>query len=179
MAINQKLEREKEVTGIYISGHPLDDYKIELEAHTNCPLDEVEARTDGQPVKIAGIVIEAQHRISKKGTGWGKFTIQDFNGSLEIVMFSDDYQQFKSFFEVSQVLFIQGKMEKRWSGEEYQFKVKKVSLLETVGEVMTSSITIKLPIEFITENFMVQLEKLCKEHRGKHNLKNGLSGRKK
>ena len=62
-------------------------------------------------------------------------------------------------------------MEKRWSGEEYQFKVKKVSLLETVGEVLTSAITIKLPIEFITEDFMSQLEKLCKEHKGKHNLR--------
>lgn len=166
-----KLTREKEVTGIYISGHPLDDYKIELEAHTNCTLDEVERRIDGQPVKIAGIVTEAQHRISKKGTGWGRFALQDFNGMLEFPLFSDDYQNFKNFFEVGQVLFIQGKMEKRWSGEEYQFKVKKVSLLETVGEVMTSSITIKLPIEFITEDFMNQLEKLCKEHKGKHSLK--------
>lgn len=166
-----KLTREKEVTGIYISGHPLDDYKIEMDAHTNCSLEEVESRLDGQPIKIAGIVTEAQHRISKKGTGWGRFALQDFNGSLDFPLFSDDYQNFKNFFEVGQVLFIQGKMEKRWSGEEYQFKVKKVSLLETVGEVMTTSITIKLPIEFITEEFLSKLEKLCRDHKGKHSMK--------
>ncbi|RMG87794.1 MAG: DNA polymerase III subunit alpha [Bacteroidetes bacterium] len=167
----EKLTKEKEVTGIYISGHPLDDYEIEIKAHTNCALDEVEKRTDGQPVKVAGIVTEAQHRISKKGTGWGRFTLQDFNGSLEFPLFGDDYQNFKNFFEVGQVLFLMGKMEKRWSGDGYQFKVQKVSLLETVGESMTSSITIKLPVELITEDFMANLEELCKNHRGKHRLK--------
>ncbi len=167
----EKLTKEKEVTGIYVSGHPLDDYRVELEAHTNCTLDKVEDRTDGMPVKVAGIVTEAQHRISKKGTGWGRFALQDYNGNLEFPLFSDDYQNFKNFFELGQVLFIQGRMEKRWNGEEWQFKVKKVSLLETVGEVMTSSITLRLPLESISEDFMNQLDKLCKEHKGKHHLR--------
>ena len=170
-ALIEKLTKEKEVTGIYISGHPLDDYKIELAAHTNCPLEKVEERRDGQIVKLAGIVVEAQHRISKKGTGWGRFTVQDYNGSLEFVLFSDDYQNFKNFLEVGQVLYMEGKMEKRWNGEEYQFKLKKVSLLETVGEEKTSSITIKLPLESITPQFMDRFDYMCKEHKGKHTLK--------
>ena len=167
----EKLTLEKEVTGIYISGHPLDDYQIEMQAHTNCPLEKVEDRRDGQLLKVAGIVVEAQHRINQKGSGWGRFTIQDFNGSLEIALFGDDYQNFKNFFEVGQVLHIKGKMEKRWSGEEYQFRIKEVSLLETVGNEETSCITIKLTLEEVTENLMFQLDKLCNEHKGKHAMK--------
>ncbi|MDV7395132.1 hypothetical protein RZS08_27345, partial [Arthrospira platensis SPKY1] len=77
----EKLNREKEVTGIYISGHPLDDYRAEIEAHTTCSLEEIENYM-GREIKIAGIVVRANHRISKKGTGYGQFTIQDFHGSL-------------------------------------------------------------------------------------------------
>jgi DNA polymerase-3 subunit alpha len=170
-ALIEKLTLEKEVTGIYISGHPLDDYKVELGAHTNCPLEKVEDRRDGQMLKLAGIVVEAQHRISKKGTGWGRFTVQDFNGSLEFALFSDDYQNFKNFLEVGQVLHMEGKMEKRWGGEEYSFRLKAVSLLETVGEEKTSCITIKLPLEAITPYFMDTFDKMCEEHKGKHTLK--------
>jgi DNA polymerase-3 subunit alpha len=68
-----KLNREKEVTGIYISGHPLDDYKAEVDSFTSCTLDELE-KYNGRDLNIAGIVTEVKHRISKKGTGWGLFT---------------------------------------------------------------------------------------------------------
>jgi len=167
----EKLTKEKEVTGIYISGHPLDDYRVEIQAHANCPLEEVENRIKGQILKIAGIVTAANHRISKKGTGWGVFTLQDYNGSLEFPMFTDDYQKFKSFFEIGQVLFVQGKMEKRWNRDEYQFKVKDICLLESVGENLTKSVTVKLDIENITKNMVNDLEKLCTKYKGKHQFK--------
>lgn len=167
----EKLEREKEVTGIYISGHPLDDYRLEVENFTTCPLDEIENHRN-KTIKIAGIVTKANHRISQKGTGWGVFVIQDYNSSLEFPLFGDDYQKFKGFFEPGQCLFLTGMYELKWgSSDEFQFRVKEVTLLASVGESMAKSITLKLPVENLTEDILKSIEKVCKKHKGKHQLR--------
>ena len=126
---------------------------------------------NGREVRVAGIVTDVSHRISKKGTGWGIFTIQDFNSSLEIPLFSEDYQKFKALLEVSQCVFIKGSMQKRWNSEEYQLKIKEVNLLETVGNNMAESITIKLPLETITQQLVNDLDDLCLKYKGQHKLR--------
>lgn len=165
------LEREKEVTGIYISGHPLDDYRLEVENFTTCSLEELPQKK-GQPVKIAGIVSNASHRISKKGTGWGLFTIQDYNASIEFPLFSDDYMKFKSFFEPGNCVFITGTYEPRWGKEEeYQLRIKEVTLLENASRKNVNSITLKLKVEDLNSDMIDSLESLCKQHKGEHQLR--------
>jgi DNA polymerase-3 subunit alpha len=166
----EKLTKEREVTGIYISGHPLDDYKMEVDNFTTCSLEKAE-NIKGQPLKLAGIVAAANHRISKKGTGFGFFTIQDYNGAMEFPLFSEDYQKYKHLFEVGQALFIHGTFQKRWSGNEYQFKISKVELLENVAANMTTSITLQIPIDILTKELVYNIEMACKTHQGKHKLK--------
>ena len=166
----EKLTKEKEVAGIYISGHPLDDYQIEINNFITCPMENLDNKK-GQKVKLAGIVAMANHRISKKGTGFGIFTLQDYTSSIEIALFSDDYAKFKGHFETGQVLFIEGVYQKRWNSEEYQLKVQDVKLLETIGKEMTESVTLKLPVSGIDEQMVSDLDKLCKTHKGKHKLK--------
>jgi len=166
----EKLTREKEVTGIYISGHPLDDYKMEVDNFTTCSLEKAET-IKGQQLKLAGIVAAANHRISKKGTGFGFFTIQDYNGSMEFPLFSEDYQKYKHLFEVGQALYIHGTFQKKWSGDDYQFKISKVELLENVAANMTSSLTLRIPIESLTKELVHNIEMTCKAHEGKHKLK--------
>ncbi|MCB0520659.1 MAG: DNA polymerase III subunit alpha [Lewinellaceae bacterium] len=167
----EKLEREKEVTGIYISGHPLDDYRLEVENFTTCTLEELEERK-GQQIKVAGIVTNVSHRISKKGTGWGTFTIQDFNGSLEFPLFSDDYMKFKGFFEQGNCVFITGQYEPRWGREdEFQLRIKEVTLLENASKNLANSITLKLPVESITVDILDKLDDLFKKHKGQHQLR--------
>ncbi len=167
----EKLEREKEVTGIYISGHPLDNYRLEVENFTTCSLEELDSKK-GQPVKVAGIVTGISHRISRKGTGWGLFTIQDFNSSLEITLFSDDYMKFKGFFEPGNCVFITGTYEARWGKEdEFQLRIKEVTLLENAAKAQASNITLKLPVEQITEDMLNRLEKIFKQHKGAHQLR--------
>ena len=166
----EKLNKEKEVTGIFISGHPLDDFRVEIDQFTNMSLEQVMNSTS-KDIKIAGIVQEAQHRISQKGTGWGKFVIQDFNGSLEFVLFKEDYQNFKALLEVGQSLFLKGGMEKRWNSNEMQFKVREVSLLESVGQDMTNSIKINIAVERLTDELIDELETLVKTKKGQHKLR--------
>ena len=165
----EKLTREKEVTGIFISGHPLDDYKLEVEHFTTCTLDEVE-KYKNRKIKLAGFVTMAQHRISQKGTGWGIFTVQDYNGSLDFRLFKDSYQKFKNFLEVGQSLYIKGLFERRWDNEGYQFSVKEINLLESAAKDM-KSITLKIPVTQMDELLFDELIKLFKERRGTHVLK--------
>ena len=166
----EKLTREKEVTGIYISGHPLDDYKIEVENFTTCGLDRIE-NFKGQKVNVAGIITMAQHRINKKGNGWGLFTLQDYNGSMEFPLFTEDYQKFKHLLQQGAVLYLTGTYQKRWNSEEYQLKLQDVKQLDSIGGDLTESITLKLPIEKISETLIDEIEMLCKERKGKHKLK--------
>ena len=166
----EKLTREKEVTGIYISGHPLDDYRVEVENFTTCSLEELD-KFQGRDVRIAGIVTSVRHRVSKKGTGWGLFTIQDYHGSLEFPLFSDDYQNYKNLLETGQCVFISANYQQRWNSEEYQLRIKEVNLLETIGNNLTQSITVQVPIDTLTDEFIDRFEKLCKDHKGRHLLR--------
>ena len=166
----EKLTREKEVTGIYISGHPLDEYQLEVANFTTCSLDRIE-NFRGMSLKIAAFVTGANHRISKKGTGYGYFTIQDYNSSMEFPLFSEDYQNFKNILEAGQAVFIHGSYQKRWNSEEYMLKISKVELLESIADSLTSSITLKIPIEHISKEMVDGIDVACKKHKGKHKLK--------
>ncbi len=167
----EKLEREKEVTGIYISGHPLDDYRMEMENFITCTLEDLEERK-GQPVKVAGIVVKSIHKVSQKGTGYGTFVLQDYHGTLELSLFSDDYMKFKGFFEQGNCVFITGNYEARWGrDDEFSLKVKEVTLLENAGKNLVKSLTLKINVADLTPTLIDQLEALCKEHKGQQQLK--------
>lgn len=165
----EKLTKEKEVAGIFISGHPLDDYILETQLAT-CTLDKLDF-FKGREVKIAAIVVASQHRISRKGTGWGLFTIQDYNTAMEFPLYSEDYAKFKHLMQVGEVLFLEGFYQKRYNSDEYQLKLNKVQQLDSIGKNRTHAIQLKLFLEQIDEPFMAGLEKICKEHKGKHRLK--------
>ena len=165
-----KLTKEKEVTGIYMTGHPLDDYRLEVENFTNCPLDLIEKFKD-RKLRIAGIVTEAQHRVSRKGTGYGIFTLQDFRGSLQIRLFNEDYKKYKSLFEQGEALYLEGFYQPGWNGGDYNFNVRDVRLLDSIGETMTESITLQLPVDQVTEEVIEKIDACCANHKGSHKLK--------
>ncbi|MEM9886861.1 MAG: DNA polymerase III subunit alpha [Bacteroidota bacterium] len=174
----EQLNREKEVTGIYISGHPLDDYRVEVENFTNCSLEKIENYHRSKEVRFAGVVNKAEHRISKKGTGWGKFVVQDYNGSFEFVLFRDDYADYRGRLEEGTCVFVKGHFEPKWSGDGFQFKLKEVNTLESITEKFTKEITLKFPIEQITADILQSVDTLCKEHKGNQQLKMVLIDRK-
>lgn len=164
-----KLSQEKEVTGIYLSGHPLDDYSLEINYFTNSRIKHVQAST-GQKMKFAGIVTEAQVRLSKRGTTYVSFTIQDYSDSLSLMLFNDMSEKYKEFVEVGKVLYIEGNNKKRYNSDEYEFKVSNIKMLNTVGVEMTKQITIKLLVDHIDPPLIRKLEEHVKNHPGPHKL---------
>jgi DNA polymerase-3 subunit alpha len=165
-----KLTREKEVTGIFMSGHPLDDYRLEVENFTNCPLDLIDNFKD-RKLKIAGIVTDTQHRVSKKGTGYGIFTIEDFRGSLELKLFNEDYKKYKDLFTIGEALYLEGFYQLGWNGGEYTFQPKDIRLLNSIGESMTESITLQMSIERVNDDLISRIDAVCQRHGGSHKLK--------
>ncbi len=167
----EKLNKEKDVTGIFISGHPLDDYRVEMENFVSCPLDEVENKKQRSSLNLAGMVTVANHRISKNGNGWGIFELSDYSSSLEFRLFGEDYQKFKHLLEMGKAIFMKIGWQKSWRDDGLELKVKEVRLLESVGKEMTESITLKLFLDALTAEMIEKLDSLCEQKRGNHRLK--------
>jgi DNA polymerase-3 subunit alpha len=165
-----KLEKEKEVTGIYISGHPLDDYKLELKNFTTHPLDIVE-KTENALVKVAGIVTESMVGISQRGTSYARFTIQDYRGSLQVNLYNEQCEKWKSLITNGKVLYIEGLNQKGYGGDRFFFKAKEIKMLDTVGQLLTKSVTIKFPTDKMNVELVDAVINLCNENEGKHHLK--------
>lgn len=175
----EQLNNEKSVTGIFISGHPLDDYKMEIDNFINCPLDEVEKHQNRSSLNLAGMVIQARHMISKNGNGWGIFEIQDYRSSLEFKLFGEDYQKFKHLLELGKALFFTVGWQKSWRGESLEIKIKEVKLLEGLAEDMAEAITLKIPVEGLTLELVEAVDRACREHAGPHSLRMELIDRSK
>lgn len=163
-----KLEKEKQVTGIYISGHPLDDYRLELENFTTCTLDRAEHLMD-RTLKLAGLVTEAFHGTNQKGLGYGRFSIQDFNGALEFRLYRDDYLKYKELLHSGQVVYVEGKFTNGFNDNLY-FKVNNIRLLDTVGKALTKSITLQLGLHQINDDLINHINTIIAQRKGNHGL---------
>ena len=166
----EMLEKEKEVTGIYITGHPLEEFEFEMQNFTTNELSLMHIIKD-RPVKVAGIVTDEYHSENKRGLPYGKFSIQDFDGTLEFNISNESYHKYNSMLKKGQVVFVEGINQKGYNSDNYFFKVKDVKLLDTVGKLLTKSITLHLPAGKITQQMVTELISLCKKNKGTHRLK--------
>ena len=165
-----KLEKEKEVTGFYISGHPLDDYRLEFTYFINCTL-EMASQTNGKLLRLGGIVTETFIGTSQKGTGYARFTLQDFSGSMQFSIFNEKFESHKHLITRGQVLYLEGINEKRYNQDVYYFNVKDIRMLDSIGKAMTKSITIKVPVSALDQRLIFELETVCQDNPGPHALK--------
>ena len=169
-----KLNKEKECVGIYLSAHPLDPYKIEIETYCTNRLSDFknnDGKLNNREIKISGIVTAVENRETKNGNPFGSITIEDFSDSYKIVMFGKDYLKFKEYFTTGYSLLIKGRMEPRYNNpSEYEFKVQGIDLLSEVKDNMLKAITIKLPINRIDNTFLSEMQNITQKHKGKCDL---------
>ena len=104
----EKLAREKEVVGIYISGHPLDDFKVELNAFCNASLENLQQLTEliNKDLAFGGVITDVQHRINAKGSGWASFVLEDYTDSYTFRIFGEDYLRFKHLLVANSFLYM-------------------------------------------------------------------------
>ena len=119
----EELKLEKEYVGIYISGHPLDDYKVEFDRFCTTNIEEFLTKKN-QEVSFGGIVTAVQERISKNGNPFCFFKIEDLKGNAEIALFGNDYVNFNKYIGPDRFIFIKGKVQAKWGGNTDQFELK-------------------------------------------------------
>ncbi len=168
-SIFEQLHHEKEVTGIYISGHPLDNYKTEMHRFCNCTLVNLE-HTPKHNLSFAGIIVNVNHLMTKNQKPFGVIELEDLTGTKTFKLFGEKYLRFKHFFEVNTMLYIEGRYEQRWNSEDYEFTFTDILLLQDLREKKCNSVRLRTDIESIDDLFISQLAQIVKRYPGKYAL---------
>ena len=170
------LEKEKNLIGIYLSAHPLDDYKMEINSYCTKGVSLSDLSADinsfnNRELTIVGIVTEAQEGISKAGKNFASMVLTDYNGSLKIMLFGNDYVSFSKFCRKGLFLLIKGKVSERWKGSnEFEFKPAKMELLEELAEKAVNLI-LEIPVDKVEEETILGLENVLINNQGKTTLR--------
>ncbi len=174
----EKLSREKEVVGIYISGHPLDDFKIEMKTFCNGTIsvfNDLESIVNRE-VTFGGVVTDVQHRVSKQGKGWALFTIEDYTDSYEFRIFGEDYLKFRHFFVINSFVYVRVFIKEGWVNRDTgqkgdpRIQFNSFQLLHDVMDTYAKKLSIQLNIEDLEKDTIVNLEDMFRLHEGNHKL---------
>ena len=161
-----KLNKEREVAGIFLSSHPLDDFALEIDCFCNANLVSMQG-SKGREVRVAAIVQSVNHRISKNGKPFGSFQLEDKHGSTVLTLFGEDYAKHKHMFEPNYLLFIKGRYQARWGREDdYELKVTDVRLLHSIKEI-ARKVNLKIDIHELTDKLNQQIKENIVSHPGK------------
>ena len=138
------LNKEKEVVGVYISGHPLNDYKLELDSFCNFNISEIQEleKIKGKDISIGGMVSVVEHRFTKGGKPFGTLTIEDYHDNITFFLFGDDYPKYKAYMTEGWFLYAQCRVqERKWGNGELEIKLVNVELLSEIKEKVKRSVT--------------------------------------
>jgi DNA polymerase-3 subunit alpha len=170
----EKLNREKEVIGIYLSSHPLDEFKLEISNFTNATLADLQNLGEWyeRDVIVAGMVIDSKNGISKNGKPYGSFTLQDYSDSFRFVLFDKEYLEFSKYFIVGYYLLVKGRVQKhKFRNDELEFHLKTINLLSSVKDELIKTVTIKINTEILNQAMINELLELMKANKGETELK--------
>ncbi len=168
----EKLKFEKEVVGIYISGHPLDTFRLELESFCTCTLDRVlEPGFRGKEISVGGIVTKVVERFSKNGNPFMLFTLEDYNGSYEFALFGEDFVNLAKYVSMDRFLFIKGQIKNRWGRpDEWEFKPTAVQWLSEIREKFSKELRITLGLQSVNAELIAKLNQIFSQNQGNCNL---------
>lgn len=168
----EQLHYEKEVIGFYLSGHPLDDHRLEIKYLCNTTLPDLKEldKLAGRDLTFAGIVTKAEHRIAKSGKPFGSLSLEDHSGTHEFMFFSEDYMKFKLYLQTGALLLVKGKaMARTWGRDEGQMELKvyNIDLLGDAREKYITKLNLKLDADRVDDALARELGQLLKASPGK------------
>ena len=170
----EELSKEKELVGIYISGHPLDDFKNEIKYFSNTTVSAFKEDLNtyvGANLSFSGILSDVQHRTSQNGNKWASFFIVDYNDSHEFRIFKDTYLKFKPYLIENEFRQFKVNISAGWRNKdgkigEPRINFTDIQILQDVLEKQSKKITLQLDVKKITKASIENLDKLLKENEG-------------
>ena len=170
----QQLNIEKEVVGLYISGHPLDQYRLEIESFTNASLpdlNDLDALRSKKEIRLAGSVSSFAHRTTKNGKPFGTLSLEDYQGGFTFFLFGEDYVKYKEYFMTGWFLFLKGEVgQKRWDENSLEFKINSIMLLSEVRGKMIKGLRVNIDLDDLTLDLMEKLETITQKYKGEAKL---------
>lgn len=164
----ETLNKEKELVGIYLSAHPLDNHKIVIDNYSNMQIEALQ-----NPLSIAdrefvicGMVTNIYNGTTKKGDAYGRLTVEDFSGSYEFALFSKDYEQFRNYCYPDYQLLIRGVVSQRYNGAEYAPKITSIMTLREAKEKLIKEVVVSIPIDVLSLSSVPIIESKIKECQG-------------
>ncbi len=169
----EKLNKERDLVGIYLSAHPLDEFKIVLQGFCNTRCNELDDREElakKETVTVGGIVTSVRERTSKKGKRYGVVTIEDYDERGELTVFGEDWGTWKGMLSEGNTICIFGKSVQNRYNDTYSFSITDIKYLQTVKEQRIERITIGVPVENLSEEIATDLATLINNNPGKSEL---------
>lgn len=170
----EKLNRERELVGIYLSAHPLDEYQVVLNHVCNTKmkeLDDLAALKTREELTFGGMVVGLRKGVSKQGDQYGIVKIEDYSGSAEVPFWRNDWAVYQGFLQEKSFVFIHAKVDQnRWKPELLELKFSKVELLSEVKDSVIHKFTVTLPLDIINEPFVDGFTEICQKCPGNADL---------
>ncbi|MBQ0788243.1 MAG: DNA polymerase III subunit alpha [Oceanihabitans sp.] len=174
----EKLAQEREVVGVYISGHPLDDFKTEMKTFCNANISLFNDLNTyvNRELTFGGVVRDIQHRVSKQGKGWAMFTIEDYTDSFEFRMFGEEYLKFRHFLMQNNFVYVKIFIREGWVNKDTgkksdpRMQFNSFQLLHDVMETYAKKLSIQLNIKELEAEKIMKLKELLQMHPGNQAL---------
>ena len=165
----EKSKKEKDLIGIYLTSHPLDPYKLEMQFLCT-PLEELNNGLESfknREITIAGIVTSKREGKTKNGKDFGILTLEDFSGTHELAFFGKDYANFHQYFLLETAVYVKGKVGDKWGKkDELAFNIQNMGLLDTIAENAIRSITVQVNITSLTPEIIEEMSHLFVTNEG-------------
>ena len=165
----ERLNKERELVGIYLSAHPLDEFAVILNYVCNVHMMDLSNLTPLQDhdLIMGGVVTDIREGQTKKGNPYGIAKVEDYTGAFEFAFFGNDWIEKKNFFVPGMFLYMKGKCQpKQWKKDEYEVKVNTIELLPEVKDQVVERLTVETSLATIDDEMIEELAALVKEHPG-------------
>ncbi|TAH37946.1 MAG: DNA polymerase III subunit alpha [Bacteroidetes bacterium] len=165
----EKLKKEKEVIGFYISGHPLDDYRFEIKTFCSHSVEQLSDpdKLKNKEVTLAGILTEVNHRMSKMGKPFATFSIEDFTGTIRMALFGEDYSNMKACLMEGSFVYVKAKVQPRFnSSDQFEVRPNTMFYLSDVSDKLAKSLTLRMPLQKVSKELLNQMTDLLNNSPG-------------
>lgn len=170
----ERLNKERELVGIYLSAHPLDEYAIILQHVCNTRMSDLENKAElaGREITMGGIVTGVRRGVTKNGNPYGIVRLEDYSGSAELPFFGNDWATYQGYFiSEGTFLYIHARCQaKQWKQDELEIKITSIEFLSDVKEELVKKITITIPLIELNKTLITDLSTLIKEQSGNTEL---------